>query len=49
MFLKEALNSGMSDSIKSALNLPFFYLWFIVYSYYTLDGRSYLKLQSINY
>jgi hypothetical protein len=49
MLLKEAFYSGMSDSIKSALNLPFFYLWFILYSYYTLDVRSYLKLQSINY
>jgi hypothetical protein len=49
MLLKEAFNSGMSDSINSALNLPLFYVWFIVYSYYTLDVRSYLKLQSIKY
>jgi hypothetical protein len=32
MLFKEAFNSGTSDSIKSALNLPFFYLWFIVYT-----------------
>jgi hypothetical protein len=50
MLLKEAFNSGMSGSINSALNLPLFYLWFIiVYSYYTLDVRSCLKLQSIKY